>query len=161
MHWFNNYLDHHKRALDVTQLPGDPCLMYRRSNQDLQIIVPLQVEDTLYAATESFSRKEDAKAQEFPSKSTTVIGKKKIRFNGVDISRVNCGIQIEQAIYFAEFNKEAPKKDMRFKEFRSIRAKYAYEAYSTTPNVLIYVAILALFMGTRYQESSEEALWLL
>lgn len=48
-------------------------------------------------------------------------------------------------------------KDMTFNEFRSIRARYAYAAYSTIPDVLVFVSFLSQFTESTFEGKKQEA----
>lgn len=54
------------------------------------------------------------------------------------------------------------KNDMlKFDEFRSIRAKYLYAAFSTAPDTLVFVANLSQQPEKRYEVYKEEVMNLL
>lgn len=49
------------------------------------------------------------------------------------------------------------KTRLSFEYFRSLRAKYAYAAYSTVPSALVFVAKLAQYTSVRCEDEKEEA----
>ena len=108
-----------------------------------------------------FVAKEAEMASKFPNKGSSKVGSSKTRFNGVDISRFEDGFVLDQVQYMSDFIDQVPSKSLTFDEFRSLRAKYAYAAYSSAPDILVYVAVLAQYTHTRFEQSKDEALQLL
>ena len=58
-------------------------------------------------------------------------------------------------------DENASKRKMSFETFRSIRAKLAYVAYSTMPDILIYCARMAQYTAKMFESDSSEPLRLL
>ena len=79
----------------MNQAPIDPCLLYQTKDGLLQALLALQVDDTSYAANDSFMKQEERFASEFPSKSHTPISANKARFNGIDFSILDDDIFID------------------------------------------------------------------
>ena len=158
MHWFTTYVDYHRTSLDMEQVPFDPCLLFHRTDERLQGIVSLQVDDTLYACTEEFAEKEEKVSTKFPSKGRTPIETEPVRYNGIDLHKIPHGYQMDQRTYISEIPPISSKEDMSFEQFRSVRAKFAYAAYSTTPDVLVYVAHLAQYTEDRFASEKVNAL---
>lgn len=161
MHWFKTYIDYHKNTLSMSQSKLDPCLLYRSNEEGVNGIIGIQVDDTICAGTSSFLDEEKLRSKEFPSKGKETISSTAVRFNGVELQLSKNGIVMKQENYINEIDKGKFRLKLSFEQFRSIRAKYAYAAFSTAPIALIHVALLAQYTESRYGEDMEEALKLL
>lgn len=80
-----------------------------------------------------------------PIKNKAVIGKALTRFNGVDLQRENeLGVTVlKQSQYIKNIEIFCFKKHLSFEDFRVIRAKHAYIAFSMVPDTFIYNTFLA------------------
>ena len=161
MHWFTTYLNHQKNRLGMNQVPIDPHLLYQTKDGLLQALLTLQVDDTLYAANDSFMKQEERFASEFPSKGHTPILANKVRFNGIDFSILDEGIVMRQRYYIEGIPPLPAKRVLTFETFRRIRAKLAYAAFSTCSDGLVYIAYLSQFTTFRYREENMEAMRIL
>ncbi len=161
MHWYTTYVEHNKTKLGMKQIPIDPCLMFSRTAGKLSGILALQVDDTLVAGNEEFREKEEEYSSEFPNKGATSVGKEPVRFNGIDITSDNGTISIAQKDYLESIPKIPSKTSVSFEEFRSIRQKMAYAAYSTCPDALVFVARLSQFTESKFSAKTEDAMRIL
>jgi len=161
IHWFKTYSDYHRDKLGMTPSSIDPCLLHHGDGDSLTGIIGLQVDDTIFAGSSSFLKHEEKYSSEFPNKGKHHVTQEKVRFNGVDLTYVAGNIVMEQAEYITNCAKVKWSEQIDFEKFRSLRAKYAYAAFSSVPETLVYVAILAQFTERRFAEESEEATRLL
>lgn len=69
-----------------------------------------------------------------------------------------CDEPITIYICIFEFRKEKTSNELYFNGFRRIRAKYAYVTFSTLPDALIYVAILAQYTEKRFINEKNDSL---
>ncbi len=158
-HWFKTYSDFYRDTLNMGVSTVDPCLMYRKGNDVLVGMKGLQVDDTITAGNPKFLEEEQAESKEFPSKGRKIIESDPVRFNELDIATREG--TINQRGYITACGKVKLRGKLSFEEFRHIRAEYAYAAFSTVPNVLVYVDKLAQFTDKRYTAERDEALRLL
>ena len=93
----------------------------------------------------------------FPNSGRNTIGTQAIRFNGIDITCSRSQISINQK-YYAEKLELAHTKSLPFTTFRSMRQKLAYMAYSTMPDVLVYISRIAQYTQSMYDEDKDEVL---
>ena len=68
---------------------------------------------------------------------------------------------MDQAFYINDINSDAVKSTTTFEGFRSLRTKLVYVAFSTCPDVLVFIAHLAQYTETRFRKEKEEALRIL
>lgn len=161
MHWFKTYGDYHRDELGMKSVAMDPCLWYRKENEKLSAILALQVDDTLFSGNPKFLALEMVKSDEFPNSGRTSVNSEPIRFNGLDITTTKEGTQMDQRKYIEGVLTPGTFRGMPYTKFRSLRQKLAYAAYSSMPDILVYVARLAQFTESMYLKDSVEALRLL
>lgn len=140
------------------QLPTDPCLLYNRNEKSLQRVIGLQAYDTLLSGTSEFRKMEDDKVTEFASKGRAEIGTSAIRFNDADISKDGTNVPISQKQFIKECYQVGPREVLSFSDFWSLNAQLAYVAFSTAPDVLVFVAIIGQITEKRYETESAEAM---
>lgn len=161
MHWFKTYSDYHRDELRMKQIPIDPCLWYRKDHHKLSGVLALQVDDTLYGGNPKFKALEMEKSNKFPNSGSSKVTSEPTRFNGLDLSTDGKAIIMDQKYYIAELCNLKNLGNITFTEFSSVRQKIAYASYSTMPDVLVFVAILAQYTQTMFSNESEEAIRLL
>lgn len=142
MHWFNTYPSYHKEKLGMSATPLDNWLLYSKNNDGFSGIIGLQVDDKLIGGTEDFLSIEYKVSNTFPNLGRSEITETPERFNGLDISKISVEYRESQDKYISEIP-EVDLSKINFVEFRSLRAKYAYFAYSTMPQILVHVALLS------------------
>lgn len=152
MHWFSTYLSYHKDQLEMTPVPMDPCMLYQMRDGKPSGIVGMQVDDTLFGGDDAFLELENCSAGTFPSKGRMRIREKPVSFNGIDISATSSGYLLSQEKYLSDIVIPSKLSALSFDEFRSLRAKYAYAAYSTLPEILVHVAKLSQFTEDIYEK---------
>lgn len=90
-HWYKTYHDHHTNQLKLQVSTFDPCLLFSE-----EAIVGMQTDDTLFAGTESFIKREEEQAA-FPAKDVEQLTEQKnILFNGSVISTTNDILNLSQ-----------------------------------------------------------------
>jgi len=158
IHWFKTYTDYHRDELRMKQIPMDPCLWYQKENHSLAGVLALQVDDTLYSGNPKFQALEMDKSNSFPNSGRSVISTKPTRFNGLDIRTNKDSIVMDQRYYIEGISKLKHIDKIDFIEFRSLRQRIAYASYSTMPDVLVFVAILAQYTESMFMADSKEPL---
>lgn len=160
VHWFKTYIDYHREKLNMRGATIDPCLMYRRSETGLDGVIGIRVDDTICAGSHEFAKEEERCSREFPSKSWIEIGRKSERFNGVEISVCDDGEKIimNQSHYIQKIELVKISNNITFDLFRSVRVQYAYAAFSTVPQVLIFVAMSSQVTEERYMSEQADVL---
>lgn len=163
IHWFNTYLNYHKEKLGMSGVPMDPCLLYSISaeNNSPNGLVGLQVDDTLFGGTSAFLEEEQTSSAAFPNTGKTEIGTSIVKFNGLDISKIPNGYRMSQEKYICDIPTMPKAYGASFDVFRSTKAKYAYGAYSTLPEVLIHVSKLSQVTPKIFEAEKSESLKLL
>eukprot|EP00171_Calliarthron_tuberculosum_P023256 IDg23256t1 len=157
IHWYKTYIDHHKEEMDMNQSLLDPCLLYKHSNQgELIGILGLQVDDTVFAGTQNFLKEEEAASKLFPNKGRSSAETEELKFNGVNVKLTPGTVVVQQRKYLEQISKTQKSRTPPFEEFRSVRAKYAYAAYSTMPDILIFVARLSQVTKSMYEKSPKQ-----
>ena len=156
MHWFKTYGDYHRDDLNMKPAAIDQCLWYCMKDQYLDGILALQVDDTLFAGSPSFLKLEMEKAKKFPNSGRTIATSDPIRFNGLDLRITSDGIRIDQAYYINGIKAEVKDSNMEFTKFRSVRQKLAYAAYSSMPDILVFMARLAQYTQAMYEKDKPE-----
>ena len=155
IHWFKTYGDYHQDKLQMKQDASDPCLWYQHTDVKPSGILVLQVDDTLFTGNTEFLKLEKDSSTEFPNSGRTFISAARTRFNGLDIRRQGKEIHIDQWYYVSQildFN----SRTMTFNEFQSTRQKLAYCAYSSMPDILIYVARMSQYTEKMFLENIKE-----
>ena len=142
-------------------LPIDPCLWYRNDYHTLTSILAIQVDDNLFGGTPQFMKLESVSSNKFRNSGQTKLSWKRSRFNGLDIRTVSGCMIIDQRYYIEGLTENPNNRYMSFDEFRSVRQKLAYTAYSSMPGILVYCAKLAQYTNTLFVNSSYEPLRLL
>lgn len=131
VHWYQTYHAHHTETLRMKALATDPCFLFKRENAVLVGLVVLQVDDSAVGGKHEFRQLEIEKSKKFPTKPTQVIDEVPQKFNGVELSRLSDGgFSLSQSLHL-----ECPR-DITFPQFASLRAKAAYVAYCTRPDLL-------------------------
>ena len=161
IHWFKTFLQHHTEKLSMYQVPLDPCLLYAEEDGALQGLLGMQVDDILFSGSESYLDKEEHCAADFPNKGRKKISNEFVRFNGIEISRCEARYQLRQVSYVKNIPNIPKDEILSFEDFRSIRAKYAYLAYSTMPDILVIVAKLSQATSDVYEKDRKSCLKLL
>lgn len=74
------------------------------------------------------------------------------RFNGAELERENgLGVvAVKQSQYIKKIGTFCFKENLCFEDFCSIQAKYTYAIFSTVPDILIYITIMAQITQERY-----------
>ncbi len=94
IHWFNTYLNNHKSKLGMLQVPMDPCLLFKVGENGLEAVLGLQVDDTLFGGTNHFLDMEEEASAAFPNTGRKEIENKTVKFNGMDVTRTECGYRL-------------------------------------------------------------------
>ncbi len=158
MHWFKTYGDHHREKLAMDPIPFDPCLWYRSKNQTPDGVLSLQVDDTLFGGSPEFLCDEEEASKMFPNSGRTMIGIQRVRFNGLKIRTTTDGIFAEQYYYVKGLREKIGNKSMTFEDFRSLRQKLAYVAYSSMPDILVFCSKMAQYTASMYDIGRNEPL---
>ena len=161
IHWFRTFLQHHTIKMSMCKVPMDPCLLYTEDFGVLQGLLGMQVDDILFGGTKSFLEREEHFAGDFPNKGRKKISEEFVRFNGIEILRCEAGYQLSQVSYVKDIPMIPKDDDLSFEDFRSIRAKYAYLAYSTMPDILVIVSKLSQVTNDIYESDRKSCLKLL
>ena len=161
IHWYKTFIDHHCHSMQMEQLPIDPCLLVSTTATSLECILGIQVDDTLFAGSDAFIEKEESVSKEFPSRGRVEIQEDPIPFNGIEVSKMSGCIIITQKKMIQECPRVGMRENLNFAEFRSLRAKLAYIAFSTAPDVLVFVAKLAQITEKQYATDSSEGMKIL
>lgn len=157
IHWYKTYLDHHREELKMSQASLDPCLLYKHdASGNLAGVIGLQVDDTVFAGTKEFISEENVASLRFPNKGKETATEKELRFNGIDVSFTQGKLIARQNKYISKVERVKKNHLPTFEEFRSARAKYAYAAYSTMPDILIFVAQLSQVTQTVYDNNKKK-----
>lgn len=85
MHSFKTYSDYRKRTLSILQTTQDPCLLFRRDENELEGLVCTQADDTRWAGASNRHKEEENGSIELPNKLRSNIEIKLSRFNGIEI----------------------------------------------------------------------------
>ncbi len=139
----------------------DPCVLVKSTNGSVDEVVGVQVDDTICPGTSDFLAYEERTSTEFPSKGRTLVVEDSVGLNGVFLHRKSGAIHMHQRKYLSELPKITRSTRLTFKEFTSIRAKYAYASFSSVPDELVFSAMLAQFTERRYNRKEEDAMKLL
>lgn len=168
MHWYNTYLGYHRESLGMTQLDLDPCLLVSHTKGETSGMLSLQVDDTLFSGSKEFLSIEEKASSAFPNKGRTRVDTDLVMYNGIGFVRNRNVLQMNQATYIENIPSPFKKRDLgeskaeiSFEIFRSTRAMFAYAAYSTTPDVIVFVTYLAQFTEERYLRNPTEAIRIL
>eukprot|EP00171_Calliarthron_tuberculosum_P022600 IDg22600t1 len=157
IHWYKTYLDHHREEMQMKQTSLDPCLLFKHDvSGNLAGILGLQVDDTVFAGTKEFVKEEDSASQRFPNKGRQTAAGRELRFNGIDLHFTQGKLVALQEKYISKVQKLQKNQLPPFEEFRSARAKYAYAAYSTMPDILIFVARLSQVTQSMYDKNRKK-----
>lgn len=66
-----------------------------------------------------------------------------VKLIGVKLSSTNGAFVMNQVDYIEYIEKVSLHENLTIETFRSVRAKYAYGAFSMVPDAFVYVALLA------------------
>ena len=87
LHWYLTYLSHHLETLGMHRATADPCVLIKRSNNEIEGLILLQVDDSLGFCTPNFMEDEERASTVFRCKPRTPISTKPISFNGIYICK--------------------------------------------------------------------------
>jgi hypothetical protein len=138
----------------MTAVACDSCLLYKTNGGRPVGIVGLQVDDSIVAGTEEFLEHENREAARFPNKGAQSVTGTTQKFNGVTVIEAEKSYFLSQEIDDLE---DAPD-DVSFSMFRSIRAKVAYTAHCTRPDLLAYANILSQVTASTFSSKSVASL---
>ncbi len=150
MHSYHTYSNQIIENVGMKATVMDPCLFVGHQAENVQVILGLQVDDTLFVRTAELLRHEEETSEEFPNKGRKSASDSLLMFNGVELSRDDDVIFMRQGEYIRECRKIGAREVLSFKEFRSIRAKLAYASFSTVPTLPVFVAKMAQFTGESF-----------
>lgn len=98
----------------MKQLALDPCLMYKRNNQQLVGMMVLQVDATLYASDADFTKLKEETSSTFPSKGRTPLGEEVTLFNVLELTIEGEDAKMPQKDYITAIPRLASKSSMTF-----------------------------------------------
>lgn len=139
LHWYLTYVQHHIDRLGMRQSAVDPCVLIRNSEQGLEGLILLKVDDTLGLGTTKFLEEEQEASKHFRSKPRTKLGPNPTAFNGLEIARHDDGIITitqEDKIYRIR----TPTSQA---ELASQRALAQYVGVNTRPDVCAAIQLVA------------------
>lgn len=88
LHLYLKYLAHHLDTLYMTRSKCDTCVRIRRTNDNLDGLILLQVDDSLGLGTNQFLDEEEQASKEFGCKPRTGITETVTNLNGINISNL-------------------------------------------------------------------------
>lgn len=158
MSWFKTYMYYHKHVLTINVFTMDPCLVYREGKDGVDAIIEIQMNDTISASRKEFAEEEKIAFKEFLNKEKVKIKENPVRFNGVELAIVDNGDKIimRQSEYLNIIEKIKIQKEMKFDQFRSPHAQFAYAVLSTVSHVLIFAAVKTKIMKERFKAKNAQ-----
>lgn len=134
----------------MLQTVSDPCLLFATINGLLQGVTGIRVDDNMCAGNTNFLENENYCCKLFSSKATEATGSDPVHYIGIGIAVKNKEFTMQQSSYFHKQDKMTYDRELPFSSFRSLRATYAYAVYSTVPEILIHITVLAQFREEHY-----------
>ena len=119
------------------------------------------MDDTLFGGSSSFLALEEEKSSSFPNSGRTIIGSDPVRFSGLDIRGYSNEILVDQRYYAQGMEKKTKSRKMSFVEFRSMRQKLAYVAYSSMPDIMVFCSRMAQYTESMFNSEPTEPLRLI
>ena len=141
LYWFVTYSDHHKHKLGMQCTSFDPCVLYRRDNNNFTGLTVLQVDDSYGFGSKDFLDKEENTKHNFICKPRETLQEGECRdFNGFIIRSNSDGshslVQSKKL--------QAIGKPLDSNDFISERAKVQYIGNCTRPDVCAASQLLAM-----------------
>lgn len=140
LHWYITYSQHHKNDLGMTPTRYDPCLLYLRSENGLQGLTTLQVDDSFGFGANEFLEKEETSMKKFISKPRYDMKEGDFKdFNGMNIS-----IGKGNTFKITQSQKLSSLENVQDRDgFVRNRAKAQYIGCCTRPDLCASVQLLA------------------
>ena len=138
LHWYLTYLAHHLDTLHMTRARCDPCVLIRRSNDRLDGLILLQVDDSLGIGTPKFWEDEEIGSKSFRCKPRTKLSEKPTSFNGIFIKHQDGRYTIDQQDKIEKLTIAKTQK-----EFSSMRALAQYIGVNTRPDICAPIQLIA------------------
>lgn len=89
------------------------------------------------------SLKRNTKFVRTTTKPKKIVGRQMVKCNSGNLSSTDGTFVRSQADYIKDIVKVGLRENLTFDTFRSVRAKFVYRAFSTVPDGLVHVALLA------------------
>ena len=155
IHWFKTYTDYNYSELDMQPILMDPCLLVCQSNGTTEGIIALQVDDTLISGSSEFLEKENKKSVKFPNSGFKEICNQSQFYNGIQICTTKNGLRLHQEKSISELPPLPSKNNLCFEIFQTMRAKYAYISYATSPNSLVLTSKLSQVTKENFEKDPQ------
>ena len=82
-HWFGTYHSHHIEKLSMIETTADRCLLYKREDGNICVVLILQVDDSVGHGTYKFLRTEEEQSKRFQCKPRKILAEgESCNFNG-------------------------------------------------------------------------------
>ena len=144
-YWWEDYSNHHTRALALHVSTYDPCLLYSGRDDPAKAIVAMQTDDTLAVGNAAYFEREAAKLSEagYPAKPlTTLSHDNHLSFNGCTVKYDNDSILVQPKGQTDRINLVPTIGDMA-DAYRRQRARGAYVALICQPEAQFDLATAA------------------
>ena len=154
-YWWKTFKRYHITDLGMTQSVLDPCLFFKKIENELIGLIGTLVDDTIGAGCDSFVIEEEAKSSEFdvePRDESLPFS-----FREAVISKFLNGFKLSQQQYSEKLHPISPG-NFTPKEFAHLRGQLAYVATSTRPDVAYLNAKLAQVVSSKANSSDARLL---
>lgn len=88
-HWSKMYTDYLQDALSMGSTTRGDFLILKRENETLEVLVGINIDDTIIVVTPAFEMEEKVASKEFQKEKTAVIRNNINQFDDVDLQRKN------------------------------------------------------------------------
>ncbi len=141
--WWATFRDHHIKTLGTKHSVMDPCLFWKCSEDSLQGLQIVLVDDTLSTGTDSFMNIEEDASKVFETKARTTDFL--FTFNGITIESDSKSSEAMLRVHQSQNSLSLRALDQNFtpEQFSHLHGQLAYIASSTRPDVSFCVAKLS------------------
>ena len=144
-YWWEDYSNHHTRALALCVSTYDPCLLYSGAGDSAKAIVAIQTDDTLAIGNAQYFEREAEKLVEagYPAKPlTTLTSKNHLAFNGCIVKYDEKSLTVQPKGQSDKIRLVPTSGDIA-EEYRRQRARGAYIALICQPEAQFDLATAA------------------